>query len=669
MGNRIKIEYTGNIYLIEILRRILLGFVDKTETFGYTLVHFSGESYLGNPFFKGGDAALSEKTAVAEKLGRLMVNGGLITEDQLQKALLTQKREGGRLGSLLVRLGYIEEDKLLQFLSRQYGVPYIDLTKQEIDPGVVKLIQPNVAQKHLLIPFKRSGGTLSVAMVDPTNVLAVDDVKFMTGYAVEPYISPESAIVTAISKHYGLGGVLEKSAAQVSQPSSKPAMMLEAKDYTLSDAEDAGADVDIAEGPTVDVEDFDAVVGSALENIDVIEEQQEDAVKDVDAPIVKLVNGILVNAVKIGASDIHIEPYETSFRVRYRLDGMMRTAMNLPLKIRNATISRLKIMSKLDIAERRLPQDGRIKLKLGKKKEVDFRVSTLPCLFGEKVVLRILDKANLTLDLTKLGFEQKALDYFTKAINSPYGMVLVTGPTGSGKTTTLYSALSQINTTEINIMTAEDPVEYNLMGINQVQMKDDIGLNFAAALRSFLRQDPDVVMVGEIRDFETAEIGVKAALTGHLVLSTLHTNDAPSTINRLLNMGIEPFLVASSVILIVAQRLARKICSNCKVADSIPPEALIQAGFKDDEISDWTPYKGKGCEYCSNTGYKGRVALYEVMPIGEEIRELILQGATADEIKKKAMAVGVKTLRMSGLQKVKEGMTTLEEVLDTTFSD
>ncbi|HET6369845.1 MAG TPA: type IV-A pilus assembly ATPase PilB, partial [Nitrospiria bacterium] len=450
---------------------------------------------------------------------------------------------------------------------------------------------------------------------------------------------------------------------------SKPSVMLEAKDYTLSDDEDSAAEIDIAEGPTVDVEDFDAVVGSALENIDVIEEQQEEAVKDVDAPIVKLVNGILVNAVKIGASDIHVEPYETIFRVRYRLDGVMRTAMNLPLKIRNATISRLKIMSKLDIAERRLPQDGRIKLKLGRKKEVDFRVSTLPCLFGEKVVLRILDKANLTLDLTKLGFEQKALDDFTKAVNSPYGMVLVTGPTGSGKTTTLYSALSQINTTEINIMTAEDPVEYNLMGINQVQMKDDIGLNFAAALRSFLRQDPDVVMVGEIRDFETAEIGVKAALTGHLVLSTLHTNDAPSTINRLLNMGIEPFLVASSVILIVAQRLARKICSNCKVADSIPAESLVQAGFRSDEVSGWTPQKGKGCEYCSNTGYKGRVALYEVMPIGEEIRELILQGATSDEIKKKAIDVGVKTLRMSGLQKVKEGVTTLEEVLDTTFSD
>ena len=611
---------------------------------------------------------MSGKIVLAEKLGRVMVNSGLLTEDQLQKALLTQKKEGGRLGSVLVRLGFLSEEKLLQFLSKQYGVPSIDLAKQEIDAAVIKLIQPNVAQKHFLIPFKRSGGTLFIAMVDPTNVSAIDDIKFMTGYAVEPMVAAESAILACMAKHYGAGGVMEKPVANAATAASQ-AMILETKDYTLSPEEDRAPEIETEEPATVNVEDFDAVVGSALENIDVIEEQQEEILKDVEAPIVKLVNGILVNAVKIGASDIHVEPYETNFRVRYRLDGIMRTVMNLPLKIRNATISRLKIMSKLDIAERRLPQDGRIKLKLGKKKEVDFRVSTLPCLFGEKVVLRILDKGNLTLDLTKLGFERKALDDFTEAVNSPYGMVLVTGPTGSGKTTTLYSALSQINTTEINIMTAEDPVEYNLSGINQVQMKEDIGLNFAAALRSFLRQDPDVIMVGEIRDFETAEIGVKAALTGHLVLSTLHTNDAPSTINRLLNMGIEPFLVASSVILILAQRLARKICSNCKSPDAIPPQTLINAGFKPDEATGWTPFKGKGCDLCTNTGFKGRVALYEVMPIGEEIRELILQGATADEIKKKAISLDVRTLRMSGLQKVKEGVTTLDEVIDTTFSD
>lgn len=610
---------------------------------------------------------MSEKLAVAEKLGRLMVNSGLITEDQLQKALVTQKKDKGRLGSILVKLQILSEDKLLQFLSRQYGLPSVDLSKIEIDQAVTKLIQPTVVRKHLLIPFKRAGGVLAVAVVDPSNVSAVDDIKFMTGYAVETYITTESVIVEAMGKHYGLGGLLEKTAH--TEQAEKLSMMLEAKDYTLAEEEDLASGLDSEESPTVNVEDFDAVVGSALDTIDVVEEQQEETFKDVDAPIVKLVNGILVNAVKIGVSDIHIEPYETSFRVRYRLDGVMRVAMNLPLKIKNATVSRLKIMSKLDIAERRLPQDGRIKLKLGKKKEVDFRVSTLPCLFGEKVVLRILDKANLALDLTKLGFEQNALDDFMRAIGSPYGMVLVTGPTGSGKTTTLYSALSQINTPEVNIMTAEDPVEYNLMGINQVQMKDDIGLNFAAALRSFLRQDPDVIMVGEIRDFETAEIGVKAALTGHLVLSTLHTNDAPSTINRLLNMGIEPFLIASSVLLIVAQRLARKICSNCKVPDSIPPQALLEAGFKQEDLNGWTPQKGKGCEYCENTGYKGRVALYEVMPISDQIRESILQGAMSDEIKKKAVELGVKTLRMSGLQKVKEGVTTLEVVLDTTFSD
>jgi type IV pilus assembly protein PilB len=420
----------------------------------------------------------------------------------------------------------------------------------------------------------------------------------------------------------------------------------------------------------VSVEDFDTVVGDALDGIDVVEEQQDDGgPKDVDAPIVKLVNGLLVNAIKVGASDIHVEPFETVFRVRFRVDGSMKTVMNLPIKIKNAVVSRLKIMSKLDIAERRLPQDGRIKLKLGKKKEVDFRVSTLPCLFGEKVVMRILDKSNLALDLTKLGFEVSALKDFTESINAPYGMVLVTGPTGSGKTTTLYSALSTINTQEINIMTAEDPVEYNLLGINQVQMKEEIGLNFAAALRSFLRQDPDVVMVGEIRDYETAEIGVKAALTGHLVLSTLHTNDAPSTINRLLNMGIEPFLVASSVILIVAQRLARRICAKCKEVENIPTEALLKAGYKESDLNGWAPQKGKGCEMCNKTGYKGRVALYEVMPVKEDLRELILQGASADEIKKKAIVIGMKTLRMSGLAKVKEGMTTLEEVLDSSFAD
>ncbi len=598
---------------------------------------------------------------VSEKLGKLIVNAQLINEEQLQKALLVQKKEGGRLGSILVRLGFIDEAKLLKFLSQQYGVPAADLSKIEIDPAVVKLVPAEVVKKYLVVPIKRLGATLSLAMVDPSDVFAIDDIKFMTGYNVEPIIAAESSVVDLINKYYGKGAlaVVEKT------------MTIEAKDYTLSeeDGQDGfqGQDDDNA---MVSVDDFDTVVGDALENIDVVEEQQDDGgLKDVDAPIVKLVNGVLVNAIKVGASDIHVEPFETVFRVRFRIDGSMKTIMNLPIKIKNAVVSRLKIMSKLDIAERRLPQDGRIKLKLGKKKEVDFRVSTLPCLFGEKVVMRILDKGNLSLDLTKLGFEVGALKDFTEAINAPYGMVLVTGPTGSGKTTTLYSALSTINTTEINIMTAEDPVEYNLMGINQVQMKDEIGLNFAAALRSFLRQDPDVVMVGEIRDYETAEIGVKAALTGHLVLSTLHTNDAPGTVNRLLNMGIEPFLVASSVVLILAQRLARRICAKCKEPDTLPPEALLKAGFKQEELKGLVIYKGKGCDICNKTGYKGRVALYEVMPVKEELRELILQGASADEIKKKAISLGMKTLRMSGLSKVKEGMTTIEEVLDSTFAD
>jgi type IV pilus assembly protein PilB len=404
----------------------------------------------------------------------------------------------------------------------------------------------------------------------------------------------------------------------------------------------------------------------------IIHEEEEDigklkeAIEDV--PVVKLANLILTEAVKKKVSDIHIEPYEHSFRVRYRLDGSLYEVMAPPKKLQAALTSRIKIMADLDIAERRLPQDGRIKMRF-EDKEVDLRVSSLPCLFGEKIVMRLLDKSNLTLDLTKLGFDSKALENFMKAISSPYGMVLVTGPTGSGKTTTLYSALNYINTVDVNIMTAEDPVEYNLMGINQVQMKDEIGLNFAAALRSFLRQDPDIIMVGEIRDYETAEIGVKAALTGHLVLSTLHTNDAPSTVNRLLNMGIEPFLVASSVVMILAQRLVRRVCKDCKEVEKVPVPTLVKAGMPEEEARNAVCYKGKGCSTCSDTGYKGRLALYEVMPIGEEVRELILQGASSDEIKKRAISAGMKTLRMSGLAKVGEGITTLEEVVDSTFAD
>jgi type IV pilus assembly protein PilB len=605
--------------------------------------------------------AATPPSAVAnEKLGRLLVAAQLVSEEQLQRGIIAQKKSGGRLGSILVRMGFLEEGKLLTFLSQQFGIPAVDLSQITVDPGLLKLIPGETIKKYRVLPLKRAGSVVTLAMADPSDVFALDDIKFLTGYTIDPVVASESAIVAALQAAYG----------QTADP-AKPerAMMLDAKDYTVDDlAGDDTAGTD--EGPTVDVEDFDHIVGDALDNVDVVEEQKDETGDtNIEAPIIKLVNGLLINAIKVGASDIHMEPFETVFRVRFRVDGALKTVMNLPLKIRNAAISRVKIMSKLDIAERRLPQDGRIKLKLGKKRDVDFRVSVLPCLFGEKVVMRILDKSNLSLDLTKMGFESAALDDFMKAINSPYGMVLVTGPTGSGKSTTLYSALQQINQPDINIMTAEDPVEYNLMGINQVQMKDDIGLNFAAALRSFLRQDPDVVMVGEIRDYETAEIAVKAALTGHLVLSTLHTNDAPSTINRLLNMGIEPFMVASSVVLILAQRLVRRICVQCKEEVKIPEPTLVSAGFAPSEVGSLKCFHGKGCPTCSSNGYKGRVALYEVMPVGEGIRELILQGGTADEIKRKAIELGMRTLRVSGLQKVRDGLTTVEEVVGATFAD
>ena len=563
----------------------------------------------------------------AERLGKVLVTSKLLTEEQLSKALQIQKTEGGKLGSILVKSNFIEESRLLSFLSQQYGLPSVDLAKLEIDPAVIKLIPVEVVQKYLVVPVKRTGATLRLAMVDPSDVHAIDDIKFMTGYEVIPLVASEGAVLDAIARHYNAGG---------------------------------GDLATVLKGIT----DIDA-------DVTTVQEAEEDAASVTeaeDAPVVKLANVILSEAVKKKVSDIHIEPYEHSFRVRYRLDGSLYEVMSPPKKLQAALTSRFKIMSSLDIAERRLPQDGRIKLRV-EDKQVDLRVSTLPCLFGEKIVMRLLDKSNLTLDLTKLGFEQKALDDFMNAITSPYGMVLVTGPTGSGKTTSLYSALNYINQIDVNIMTAEDPVEYNLVGINQVQMKDEIGLNFAAALRSFLRQDPDIVMVGEIRDYETAEIAVKAALTGHLVLSTLHTNDAPSTINRLLNMGIEPFLVSSSVVLILAQRLVRRICKECKEEEKVEPEALERIGFSKDEAATAVCYKGKGCPACSDTGYKGRMALYEVMPITEELKELILQGASADEIKKKAISQQMKTLRMSGLSKILEGMTTVEEVVDTTFRD
>lgn len=593
---------------------------------------------------------------MAPKLGELLVAANLITPEQLKQALELQRREGGRIGSKLVKLGFVTEDKIVSFLSKQYGVPAINLSEYKIDPNIIKLIPKDLAQKHLIIPVTRVGPNLTIAMADPTNVFAIDDVKFITGYNVEVVVASESAIIEAISKYYGASLVLSQGPREPVTPG-------------VSKRSETTPEINI-EDLTQELGDMDKIAETAVQVIETEEEVGEgEIVKDIDAPIVKLANAILINAINQRASDIHIEPYENSLRVRYRVDGVMYTVQTLPTKIKGALTSRIKIMSKLDIAERRLPQDGRIKLKLGKDREIDFRVSTLPCLFGEKVVLRLLDKSNLQIDLTKLGFEKEQLDDFMDAISKPYGMILVTGPTGSGKTTTLYSALNHLNKPDVNIMTAEDPVEYNFMGINQVQIKEEIGLTFAAALRSFLRQDPDIIMVGEIRDFETAEIAVKAALTGHLVLSTLHTNDAPSTITRLLNMGIEPFLVSSSVILILAQRLCRKICPNCKTEEHVPPQALIKLGFKEEEAHTIKVYKGKGCPACNNKGYKGRIALYEVMPIKEELKELILEGASAGELKKAAIKLGMKTLRMSGLTKIKEGITTIEEVLRVTFGD
>jgi len=605
---------------------------------------------------------------MATKLGQLLVTSNVITEEQLREAIGLQRKQGGRLGTNLVTLGYLTEEKLVAFLSKQWGVPAINLSDYKIEPSVLKLIPVEIARKYLIIPVARVGATLTITMADPSNVFMIDDVKFMTGYNVEVVVSSESSIIHAITSYYRGGGDALTTTKKANTTSTKT---LQAKDYTFSDDELREEETLTSpdEGFSVDVDEFDKVVGDALDSVEAYTDKDESASSEIEEPIVKLVNGILINAIKGGASDIHIEPYENKLRVRYRVDGVLFNAMNLPLKIKNPITSRLKIMSKLDIAERRLPQDGRIKLRLGKKKEIDFRVSVLPCLFGEKTVLRILDKASLQADLTKLGFEDGALATFMDSLSKPYGMILVTGPTGSGKTTTLYSALSYLNKPGLNIMTAEDPVEYNFMGMNQVQVKEEIGLTFASALRAFLRQSPDIILVGEIRDFETAEIAVKAALTGHLVLSTLHTNDAPSSISRLLNMGIEPFLVSASLVLIAAQRLARKICQECKEVEKVPVPALIQLGFSEEKAESVKCYKGKGCALCSGSGYKGRIALYEVMPVVSEIKEMVLEGASADELKKTAVRFGMKTLRMSGLTKVEEGVTSIEEVMRVTFGD
>jgi type IV pilus assembly protein PilB len=597
---------------------------------------------------------------LSERLGELLVRRNIITPEQLKKAFEEQKSNGSRLESTLVKLGYIKEDELLSFLSAQYRVPSIKLSKVEVNPGVIKLIPASIAKKHFVVPTNRMGVKLTLAMVDPSNILVIDEIKFITGFRVEPVIASESEIIDAIKKYYGGGGELAGLGSQTFNPA----------DYTLEEeGSQPNEGVTFEEDSVVNVDDFDQLVRGAIDNVEVVEQSSTDDSEDLQGPIIKIVNGILIKAIKLGASDIHFEPYETLFRVRYRIDGVMLRAMTLPLKIKNALVSRLKIMSRLDIAEKRLPQDGRIKLRLGKGREMDFRVSVLPTLFGEKVVLRLLDKGALQLDMTKLGFEESSLTDLKAAVHRPVGMILVTGPTGSGKTTTLYSALSELNKESENIMTAEDPVEYNFMGINQVQMHEEIGLTFASSLRSFLRQDPDIIMVGEIRDFETAQIAIQAALTGHLVLSTVHTNDAPGTIGRLIDMGVEPFLIASAVILILAQRLIRKICNECKEQIQVHPQLLIDLGIPPDEVKTFPVFKGKGCPICSNTGYKGRLGLYEVMSMKEEIKELILSRASTSEIKKEAIRLGMKTLRQSGIHKIRAGATTIDEVLRATMED
>jgi type IV pilus assembly protein PilB len=568
---------------------------------------------------------------MSARIGDLLVKEGVITAAQLQQALDHQKKNGGRLGSCLVKLAFVSEEDVTTFLSRQYGVPSINLSYFDLDPAVAKLIPEDTARRYEVLPLSRVGSSLTIAMTDPTNVFAMDDIKFMTGFNIEPVVASEAAIQEALKKLYGAAEDSVKNMMAELENTEDGALEMEAEEEQLS---------------------MEALENAAEE-----------------APVVKLVNVILTEIVKRGGSDIHMEPYEKEYRVRYRIDGELQTIMNPPMKLRDAIISRIKIMSKLDISEKRLPQDGRIMLKMtldGRKKQLDYRVSILPTLWGEKVCIRLLDKENLRLDMTKLGFEPESLEKFQEAVLKPYGMVLVTGPTGSGKTNTLYSSIALLNKPNTNILTAEDPVEFQLQGINQVQMRENIGLNFAAALRSFLRQDPNIILVGEIRDFETAEIAIKAALTGHLVLSTLHTNDAPSTISRLMNMGIEPFLVATSVHLICAQRLIRRICTNCKVEDPHSPDALIQLGFTPEEAKTVKVYKGAGCEVCRGSGTKGRCGLYEVLKITDELRELILVGASSLEIRRKAVEQGMITLRRSGLRKIMDGVANIEEVVKET---
>lgn len=565
---------------------------------------------------------------MTSRVGELLVKTGVLTEEQYEKAEEARAAGGGGfIGSYLVKLGFLSEEDITEVISEQYDVPIVELDDYTIHDDLLQLIPQNLAVKHGLIPIVQSSSSLTVAMVDPSNLTALNDIKFITGLDIQVALSKESSLKAKQEKLFEQAVEYESILG----------------DYEEEDVE---------------------IIGPSIEpDLSELEKATE------DAPVVKLVNAVLTDAIKRGASDIHIEPYEKKFRVRFRIDGVLYEIMKPPLKLKNALTSRVKIMSDLDIAERRLPQDGRIKLKLGNNREMDYRVNVLPTLFGEKVVLRLLDKSNLQLDMTKLGFDTRQLEDFQEAIAKPFGMVLVTGPTGSGKTTTLYSALAELNKTTTNISTAEDPVEFNLGGINQAQMHDDIGFNFASALRAFLRQDPDVIMVGEIRDYETAEIAIKASLTGHLVLSTLHTNDAPSTVGRLLNMGVEPFLVASSINCIIAQRLARRICEKCKEPLPINPEILTSIGIPASEAAHLEVFEGKGCDTCSGTGYKGRIALYEIMSMSEELKEFVLNGASTTELKREAIRRGMITLRGAGIRQLKAGVTTVEEVLRVTAAD
>jgi type IV pilus assembly protein PilB len=606
------------------------------------------------------------------KLGDLLLKAKLITQEQLEAALKSQREEGGKMGEALVRVGAVTENDITETLSQQFGVPSIDLASFEIDPSVIKIVPGDVARKYGVLPVNKTGATLTIAMGDPTNVFAMDDIKFMTGYNVEPVVASEVALRKAIDRHYGTprSVVLKektRSSPGYGVPEGSMEEVMASSALTADDMAGVGlGEINMDEITGVEAgADVDVIKGEEGEEIDLIDLAKSSE----SAPIIKLSNLILIEALKAGASDIHVEPYEKEFRVRFRIDGILHNIMALPMRTRDPLISRLKIMAKLDISEKRLPQDGRIKIRLRveeRSRDLDLRVSTVPAQFGEKVVMRLLDKTKLQLDMTQLGFEAEPLRRFKDAIDRPYGIVLVTGPTGSGKTNTLYSAIAQLNDPTVNILTAEDPIEYNLAGINQVQMKEQIGLTFASALRSFLRQDPDIILVGEIRDFETAEIAVKAALTGHLVLSTLHTNDATSTVSRLMNMGIEPFLVATSINAICSQRLVRRICHVCTEEVETPPQMLIQIGFAPDEVKSLKIKRGRGCERCGNSGYKGRVGLYEVLHFSDEIREMILTGATTIELKRKAIEEGMVSLRNSGLQKIRGGVTTLEEVLRET---